>query len=520
NPKQKQASSHVSFPLVVTEQLLYNSEEEQATNEDEDVYFNEDEDDDNDLLGQHVNFDTPEYDGGIEGAELPIPDINAGFTWIVYWIFKYQERYRLPDTAIDSLLKFVRYILVLVDENTYSKFPKTLYMARKLFGIGNQLIKFATCKKCCKLYAVKDLPTDQPYHCTFQDYPNHPMSNLRSYCNNIITKQIPTNQGMMFKPSLIFPIISIKRRLQQLYNTKGFEESCRKWTNQPNNEKELADIFDGRIWKTFEDPNNSQLFFRHEVANSHLGIMMNLDWFQPFDNSQYSVGVIYGVICNLPRSERFKNVKEKAGIGSEPFPGALLKPKKEANLPQDILKLLIEYYNSAYDNYFFISLSDIHNALPEAIGVLPKVTKFGRLRIGVEVIGSTFSARHIRSVNVLSQFILDDNHTTDIYPGQVQFFFEHTIHLPEGSKTHCLAFVRWYKKTENRKYRFHCQIDNDDLNICNIELWENEFYELSRDCIIPIHNILGRFVAGKMTIGKKNPKSYLSVIPINRKIHI
>ncbi|PKC61562.1 hypothetical protein RhiirA1_398323 [Rhizophagus irregularis] len=215
-----------------------------------------------------------------------------------------------------------------------------------------------------------------------------------------------------------------------------------------------------------------------------------------------------------------KNVKEKAGIGSEPFPGALLKPKKEANLPQDILKLLIEYYNSAYDNYFFISLSDIHNALPEAIGVLPKVTKFGRLRIGVEVIGSTFSARHIRSVNVLSQFILDDNHTTDIYPGQVQFFFEHTIHLPEGSKTHCLAFVRWYKKTENRKYRFHCQIDNDDLNICNIELWENEFYELSQDCIIPIHNILKRFVAGKMTIGKKNPKSYLSVIPINRKIHI
>lgn len=34
--------------------------------------------------------------------------------------------------------------------------------------------------------------------------------------------------------------------------------------------------------------------------------MLNLDWFQPFTNAQYSVGVIYGVICNLPRSERFK----------------------------------------------------------------------------------------------------------------------------------------------------------------------------------------------------------------------
>ncbi|CAB4429450.1 unnamed protein product [Rhizophagus irregularis] len=192
NLKQKQSSSHVSFTLVVTEQLLisilYNSEEEQATNEDEDIYFNEDEEDDDDLLRQHVNFDTPEYDGEIKGAKLLIPDINAGFTWIVYWIFKYQERYRLPDTAGPRLL--LRYVT---------------------------------------------------------DYLNHPMSNLRSYCNNIITKQIPINQGMMFKPSLIFPIISIKQRLQQLYNTKGFEKSCRKWINQPNNEKELADIFDERI---------------------------------------------------------------------------------------------------------------------------------------------------------------------------------------------------------------------------------------------------------------------------------
>ncbi|CAG8715596.1 10712_t:CDS:2, partial [Rhizophagus irregularis] len=247
NPKQKQASSHVSFPLVVTEQLLYNK-----------------------------------YDGGIEGAELPIPDINAGFTWIVYWIFKYQERYRLPDTAIDSLLKFVRYILVLVDENTYSKFPKTLYMARKLFGIGNQLIKFATRKKCCKLYAVKDLPTDQPYHCTFQDYPNHPIKCL--------------------------PYITHKEKVGSLAH----------------------DDFD------------------------------LLEYFEFLSMS--------------------KNVKEKAGIGSEPFPGALLKPKKEANLPQDILKLLIEYYNSAYDNYFFISLSDIHNTLPEAIGDL-EILKVHRAKV-------------------------------------------------------------------------------------------------------------------------------------------
>jgi Transposase family tnp2 len=126
----------------------------------------------------------------------------------------------------------------------------------------------------------------------------------------IIWSPIPnnfrTNQGILYRPSLIYPVVNIKRQLQRLYNKKGFEESCRKWAARPNNNQELLDIYDGRIWKEFKGTNENQLFFRREVSDSHLGIMLNLDWFQPFDNSQYSVGVMYGVICNLPRSERFK----------------------------------------------------------------------------------------------------------------------------------------------------------------------------------------------------------------------
>ena len=83
-----------------------------------------------------------------------------------------------------------------------------------------------------------------------------------------------------------------------------------------------------------------------------------------------------------------------------------------------------------------------------------------------------------------------------------------------------LVFVRWYERTDDQKSRFHCQINDDNLKISNIELWDKNFYELSRDCIIPVDNILGRFVAENMKIGKKHPKNYLSVIPINRKIHI
>lgn len=34
--------------------------------------------------------------------------------------------------------------------------------------------------------------------------------------------------------------------------------------------------------------------------------MLNVDWFKPFKHTVYSVGVIYLVIQNLPRTVRFK----------------------------------------------------------------------------------------------------------------------------------------------------------------------------------------------------------------------
>src|SRR5438067_8537790 len=98
--------------------------------------------------------------------------------------------------------------------------------------------------------------------------------------------------------------------------------------------------------------------------------------------------------------------------------------------------------------------------------------------------------------------------TTDIYPGQVQFFFEHMIQLPEGPATHSLAFVRWYDKADDRRSQFYCQIGNDD---------ERDFYELSQDCIIPIHSILGHFIAGTMKIGKKIPKNIYQLFLLIKK---
>ena len=100
--------------------------------------------------------------------------------------------------------------MVLIDENTYSKFPKSLYMICKLFGISNQIIKYATCKKYCKIYALKDLLINKPYHYTFRDFSNHSMVNLRSPCNSIITKQLLKDNKLTYQPS---PIANINQQL-------------------------------------------------------------------------------------------------------------------------------------------------------------------------------------------------------------------------------------------------------------------------------------------------------------------
>src|SRR5688572_13470605 len=59
------------------------------------------------------------------------------------------------------------------------------------------------------------------------------------------------------------------------------------------------------VWKTFPSSDGSP-FFTSETAATHLGLLFNLDWFQPFTYTQHSTGVIYASICNLPRSERNK----------------------------------------------------------------------------------------------------------------------------------------------------------------------------------------------------------------------
>ena len=86
-------------------------------------------------------------------------------------------------------------------------------------------------------------------------------------------------------------------------------------------------------------------------------------------------------------------------------------------------------------------------------------------------------------------------------------------------RVYYLAFVRWFILAPNRQTRFYFQAGHDD-KLCSVEIWTNNFYEIGRDCIIPIHNIFGKFIPSSYEIGKKNITKYIAVIPIGRKFHM
>ncbi|CAB4417325.1 unnamed protein product [Rhizophagus irregularis] len=81
----------------------------------------------------------------------------------------------------------------------------------------------------------------------------------------------------------MYPFAGINQQLATMFCRPGFENSLRHWANQSNFDNILTDIYDGQVWKNFKESDNedSPNFFRSEVADSHLGLMLNLDCILP-----------------------------------------------------------------------------------------------------------------------------------------------------------------------------------------------------------------------------------------------
>ena len=147
-------------------------------------------------------------------------------------------------------------------------------------------------------------------------------------------------------PKKVYSYRTVQQSIQDLLNREGFEELLFKDIAQ-SPDSFLMDLYDGTLYKTFLDDHEC-LFFQDK---RNIGLMLNFDFFNPFKNSQYSLGVLYAVIVNLPRDVRFlwENV---IVFGIIPGPK---EPKKSIN---SFLQPLVDNLLTAWSPGIFLKEKD------------------------------------------------------------------------------------------------------------------------------------------------------------------
>ena len=117
-----------------------------------------------------------------------------------------------------------------------------------------------------------------------------------------LLKSIVSHSGQAkLYPHMVYCFSSLTVSIQNLVLRSGFVEYCES-TRKLVASSSLTDLYDGNIWKQFQNV-DGQAFL--SLPNNY-GLLLNVDWFKPFEHSVYSVGVIFLVVLNLPRSIRFK----------------------------------------------------------------------------------------------------------------------------------------------------------------------------------------------------------------------
>ena len=269
----------------------------------------------------------------------PIPDLPVFNTassehvkaisllkWLIIFLLSLQSKFHISDSGIDMLLSFLRLFVSIVGQfSTFvavmaELFPKSRLMAQKFLGIETSFKKFVICPKCFKCYLFKDcwcqLGSNQiTKYCDFVRYPMHPHTSRRVRCNAPLLKSIEFCSGRkLLYPHKIYCYKSLISSLQGLLLSAEFVQECNHWLNKTSSSF-IRDLYDGNVWRRFLYCSGTPFL----SAPFTYGLVLNIDWFQPYSHTVASVGVIYLAVMNLPRHLRYKR-KNMLLVGIIPGP--------------------------------------------------------------------------------------------------------------------------------------------------------------------------------------------------------
>ena len=182
-------------------------------------------------------------------------------------------------------------------------------MLKKQLGFDqDKFVKYAVCPKCDTLYNFDDCYELRnrrrvSKNCAFVEFPNHRQLFHRTSCGEPLFREVTLKIGQTkLYPFKVYCYQSVTDTLQRFIMRPGFALKCELWRNRGKPNGLLCDVFDGRIWKEWQYIEVEAFL----AVPRYYVFMLNVDWFQPFKHSIYSVGALYMILINLPRAKRFK----------------------------------------------------------------------------------------------------------------------------------------------------------------------------------------------------------------------
>ena len=220
----------------------------------------------------------------------------------------FQTLFRLSDVAVSTLLTFFQMFLSLIANGFNlpplgvfaSKLPKQVQKVRGI--LQSRRDNFVCCSTCHEIYDINECIQMQTKTCSFVRFPNHPQECYRVPCGTLLKKTVKTSGNKLkLVPHLVYCYRSIIQSLQEMILRPRFVEHCEVWRKRNVPPGMLNDVYDGEVWENFMIYEGTPFL----SLPCNFALQVNIDWFQPFERTQHSEGVIYLSVMNFPREQRF-----------------------------------------------------------------------------------------------------------------------------------------------------------------------------------------------------------------------
>ncbi|CAB4442170.1 unnamed protein product [Rhizophagus irregularis] len=146
------------------------------------------------------DYSPPPYQANMDAEENPIDD---NFSWILLWIMNYRITYNIPETATESLIKFMKIVLNEIGGENFRTFPDSLYLAKKDVENFRQNESLSVMK------------------CHHIEFPNSSRRGTRT-CDTPLSRQIDVSR---VQAESIYPFAGFRQQLSDMFCRPEFEKS-------------------------------------------------------------------------------------------------------------------------------------------------------------------------------------------------------------------------------------------------------------------------------------------------------